>query len=80
MAKNPYGYVIVKWEIEPSLKPKGYRGIKFSVMDASLEQSDKVIGTLKMYGKKIPKNLLENIGKAVTDAQYYQRNSSKEEI
>lgn len=73
MSKNSYGYVVVRWEQEPPQKPGAYSKVSFTVMDAGENKNDVFVGSLKMYGKKIPKNLLEKIGKAVTDAQYYQR-------
>ena len=76
MSKNSYGYVIVRWEVEPPQKENDVPEVTFTVLDAGKGKTEVVAGTLKVYGKKIPKKLFANIGQAVTDAQYYQRHET----
>lgn len=76
MAKNSYGYVIVRWEVEPPQKAGDYSEVTFTVLDAGKGKTEVIVGTLKMYGKNMPKELIKKIGKAVTDAQYYQRHET----
>jgi len=46
------------------------RYLKFVLL---LANNDRFVGSLKMYGKKIPKKLKDNLCQAVTDAQWYQQ-------
>ena len=76
MSKNSYGYVIVRWEVEPPQKENDVPEVTFTVLDAGKDKTEITAGTLKVYGKKIPKKTLENLGKLVTDAQYNQRHET----
>lgn len=76
MAKNSYGYVIVRWVVDPPQHAGDYPEVTFTVLDAGKGKTEVGVGTLKVYGKKIPKDLHVKIGKAVTDAQYYQRHET----
>jgi len=76
MLKNSYGYVIVRWEVDPAKNENDVPEVTFTVFDAGKGKTEITAGTLKVYGKKIPKKTLENLGKLVIDAQYYQRHET----
>jgi hypothetical protein len=79
MDNKLHGYVIVRWEDEPPEKEGGYHKITFTVLDAKKDEKnpdvyiDVPAGSLRLYGKKVPKNLYRDIGELVKEAQYYQR-------
>jgi hypothetical protein len=73
MTKKMFGYVVVRWEDEPPAKAGGYHKISFTVLDAIEGNKPALAGSLKHYGENIPVDLIPKIGKAVIDAQYFQR-------
>jgi len=56
MSNNTYGYVVVRWEVEPAQKPGEYRSVSFTVLDSEKRKQEKYIGALKYYGEKMPKD------------------------
>lgn len=76
MLKNSFGYVIVKWEATQSENEEGYAQVTFTVLDAEKGKKEKIVGHLKYYGEKIPRHLPGGLGRAIIDAQYYQRHET----
>lgn len=76
MLKNSYGYVIVRWEVEPAPKENDVPQVTFTLLDAGKGKTELEAGTLKVYGEKIPRKTLMNLGGMITDAQYYQRHDT----
>lgn len=73
MVKNSFGYIVVRWKVEEPETERGYPSTTFTVLDAGKDGKELEVGTLKMYGEAIPKELASKIGNAVIDAQYHQR-------
>jgi hypothetical protein len=58
MLKNSYGYVIVRWEVDPAENVNDVPQVTFTVLDAGKGKTEKTAGTLKVYGKKFPRKPL----------------------
>ena len=50
MLKNSYGYVIVRWEVEPA-QENDVPEVTFTVLDAGKGKTELKAGTLKVYGE-----------------------------